>query len=97
MKSINKKADSSIIYYGPHPCHRCDPTGKYGTLIVKGSAPQSNELEFNFVHDSHYPNHVWKKHECLMKTNHMVPSKFASMGGKARAKKMGKIKPDTTA
>lgn len=88
MKSINKKADQSLIYYGPHPCQRCDPTGKHGTLIVKASAPQSSDLEFNFVHGSHYPNHIWKKHECGMKTNHIPATEFASMGGKARARKL---------
>lgn len=90
MKSINRKTDRSLIYYGPHPCQRCDPKGKFGTLIVKGSNPESDDLEFNFVHDSHYPNHIWQKHECLMKSNHIAPSEFSSMGGKARAKKLTK-------
>lgn len=58
--------DPSIVYYGPHPCQRCDPKGNKGTLIVKAGNEDggSSELEFNFTLGSHYPNHEWLKHEC---------------------------------
>lgn len=68
--------DKKIIYYGPHPCQKCDADGTKGTLIVKagpGTSKESNKkfekMEFNFTHDSHYPNHVWKKHKCISVTN----------------------------
>ncbi len=59
------KTDKSLVYYGPHPCQKCDSDGKKGTLIVKAGDGASDELEFDFVHGSQYPNHEWKKHICL--------------------------------
>lgn len=60
IKFTNKK----LVYYGPHPCQRCDPDGSKGTKIVRA---ENNEVVFSydFVHGSHYPNHVWKKHKCI--------------------------------
>lgn len=55
--------DKSLIYYGPHPCVKCDPKGKKGTMVVK-SEPGS-DFTFDFVHGSQYPNHKWKRHVCV--------------------------------
>lgn len=55
MKNITNK---KLVYYGPHPCQKCDIEGKKGTMIVK-----AGEIELDFVHGSHYPNHVWKAHK----------------------------------
>lgn len=52
-----------IVYYGPHPCQKCDPEGKKGTMIVKAGNGAPDFLEFDFVHGSHYPNHAWKRHK----------------------------------
>ncbi len=57
----NKK----LVYYGPHPCPKCDPKGKLGTMIVKAGNGANDKFEFDFVHGSHYPNHTWKKHKCI--------------------------------
>lgn len=54
-----------LVYYGPHSCQKCDPDGKKGTMIVKAGNGAPDKFTFNFIHDSHYPNHVWKKHACL--------------------------------
>lgn len=59
--------DSKLVYYGPHPCQKCDPEGVLGTLIVKTGNGASDELEFDFDHNSHYPNHTWKQHVCSTK------------------------------
>lgn len=66
MKNMNKikLTDKKLVYYGPHSCQKCDPKGKLGTMIVKAGNGAPDYLEFDFVHDSQYPNHVWKKHEC---------------------------------
>ena len=65
----NKVADyidnKYLVWYGPHPCQKCDPNGKKETMIVKAGNGADNELEFDFVHDSQYPNHKWQKHKCL--------------------------------
>jgi hypothetical protein len=61
---VMNKTDKKLVYYGPHPCQKCDPTGKLGTLIVKAGNGAPDNLEFDFAHDSHYPNHIWKKHKC---------------------------------
>lgn len=47
-----------FTYYGPHPCQKC------GVVIVKSEKFAPVGFEFNFVHDSHYPNHKWIKHKC---------------------------------
>lgn len=52
-----------LVYYGPHTCKRC----KSDTPIVKAGNGAPESLEFDFVHGSHYPNHVWKKHKCIKK------------------------------
>jgi hypothetical protein len=54
---INPETDSSLVYYGPHPCKKC------GEMIVKAGNGRPDYLEFDFVQDSHYPNHVWKYHQ----------------------------------
>lgn len=64
MKNINPKS-KKLVYYGPHPCDKCDPQGKNGTMIVRARNGALSSLEFDFVHGSHYPNHVWKKHKCI--------------------------------
>jgi len=65
MKKIKNYKDKKLVYYGPHACQRCDPQGKNSTMIVRAGNEALNSLEFNFTHDSHYPNHVWKKHKCI--------------------------------
>lgn len=54
-----------LVWYGPHSCKRCDPTALNGTMIVKAGNGAPDDLEFNFVHDSQYPNHVWVQHRCF--------------------------------
>ena len=56
------KTNKKLVYYGPHPCQKCDKEGTKGTMIVKAGNGAPDNLEFNFRHDSQYPNHVWKKH-----------------------------------
>lgn len=51
-----------VVWYGPHPCQMCDIDGKKGTMIVKAGNGADDSLEFNFVHDSQYPNHKWIRH-----------------------------------
>ena len=58
-----KPTDKKLIYYGPHACQKCDPKGLLGTMIVRAEY-KGKVFQFNFTHDSHYPNHVWKKHSC---------------------------------
>jgi hypothetical protein len=65
MRKQTKKEDRKLIYYGPHSCQRCDPTGKKGTMIVKAGNGAPDTLQFNFTNDSYYPNHKWKGHICL--------------------------------
>lgn len=65
MKKPIDKTDIKLIYYGPHPCQKCDPSGKKGTMIVKAGNKAPEYLTFDFIHGSHYPNHVWKKHKCI--------------------------------
>lgn len=55
--------DRNTVWYGPHPCAKCDPDGKKGTMIVKAGNGAPDDLEYDFVHDSQYPNHVWQKHQ----------------------------------
>ncbi len=57
--------DESLVYYGPHPCQKCDPDGSKGTNIVKAGNGAPDDLEFNVSSDSYYPNHVYRKHECV--------------------------------
>ncbi len=59
------KTSKNLVYYGPHSCQRCDPKGRLGTMIVKAGNGAPDELEFDFVQGSHYPNHTWKKHKCV--------------------------------
>lgn len=58
-----KFTDKKLVYYGPHPCQKCDPDGKKGTMIVKAGNGAPDTFEFNYVHGSNYPGHVWKKHK----------------------------------
>lgn len=53
-----------LVWYGPHACTKCDLDGKKETMIVKAGNGAPDDLEFDFVHDSQYPNHIWKKHHC---------------------------------
>lgn len=65
-----------IVYYGPHPCQKCDPEGLKGTLIVKAGngAPDDFEFEFgpnqkeeksefSYPYPSTHPDLNWMKHE----------------------------------
>jgi hypothetical protein len=73
--------DPRLVYYGPHPCQKCDPLGKKGTLIVKAGNGAPEYLEFDYpnkmVDVSHrenwfYPNSPkgeqvhWVRHEHLV-------------------------------
>lgn len=52
----------NAVWYGPHKCERgC------GAMIVKAGNGAPNSWEYNFVHESQYPGHVWKKHVCPKK------------------------------
>ena len=73
-----KKDDKNLVYYGPHPCQKCDKRGTKGTLIVKAGNGVADSLEFDFPktlqHDKYpwaYPNNFfgkkvkWEKHICI--------------------------------
>ncbi len=60
------KTNKNLVYYGPHPCQKCDPKGKNGTMIVKAGNGAPDYLEFDFVQGSSYPNHDWKQHKCIV-------------------------------
>jgi hypothetical protein len=71
MKYTNK----DLVYYGPHPCQKCDKNGKKGTLIVKAGNGAPDNLEFDFpagIHlgdqETFYPNEnpdwYWRRHLC---------------------------------
>lgn len=64
MSRINKK----LVYYGPHECEKCKKNGIKNTNIVKAGNGAPDYLQFDFVQDSHYPNHTWKKHKCAIIT-----------------------------
>lgn len=67
--------DPKLVYYGPHPCEKCDPKGTKGTLIVKAGNGAPDSLEFDYPVEAEekntkgyaYPNttvgYIWKKHE----------------------------------
>lgn len=65
LKLVHEGRNPNLVYYGPHPCQKCDPTGKLGTMIVKAGNGVPNKLQFDFIQDSHYPNHVWLQHKCI--------------------------------
>ncbi len=52
----------NLVWYGPHACQTCELKGIHGTNIVKAGNGAPEDLEYDFGQDSHYPNHVWKKH-----------------------------------
>jgi len=53
--------NTSITYYGPHPCDLC---GKKS--IVMGSVKQGfGDLRFEYPPDIIYPNHNWTLHRCV--------------------------------
>ncbi len=79
-----KETDKNLVYYGPHPCQKCDKDGQKGTLIVKAGNGAPDHLEFDFVHDCHYPNHVWKQHACT--ATNRIASKLGSVKTKKKAK-----------
>ena len=58
-----KFTDKKLVYYGPHPCQKCDPKGTKGTMIVKAGNGAQDNLEFDFTHNCQYPNHTWRKHK----------------------------------
>lgn len=87
----------NLVWYGPHPCQRCDKEGKKGTLIVKAGNGALDELEFDFVHDSHYPHHQWKRHICSDKNRTAVrlgsmKSDLKKQSSRANGKKGGRPK-----
>lgn len=58
-KSIYDKPADNLVWYGPHECQRgCK------VMIVKAGNGAPEDMQFNFVHDSQYPNHKWVKHVC---------------------------------
>ena len=72
-----KKEDPKLVYYGPHPCQRCDKDGKKGTRIVKAGNGAPADLEFDYPQKEAekipmtgypYPNNCselpWNRHEC---------------------------------
>ena len=63
IKAIDMR-DRSLVYYGPHPCEQCEKNGVIDTMIIKASYPAPADMQFDFDHDSHYPNHIWVKHVC---------------------------------
>lgn len=58
--------NKNLIYYGPHHCQKCDKDGKKETLIVRAEK-NGKIFTFDFVHGSHYPNHIWKKYKHVCK------------------------------
>ena len=73
-----KLTDKNLVYYGPHPCQKCDLKGKKGTMIVKAGNGAPDDLEFDFkstgeifTNSTDYPNGKkglkikWKKHKHL--------------------------------
>ena len=60
------KTDSKIVYYGPHPCQKCDPEGTKGTMIVKAGNGASDKMEYDYPKVGiAYPNYKWPKHKHL--------------------------------
>lgn len=72
-----KKEDPTIVYYGPHPCKKCDPLGLKHTRIVKAGNGAPDTMEYDFPKEAEnitdtapgwpYPNNHpelnWKKHK----------------------------------
>ncbi len=83
-KGINA-GDNSLVYYGPHPCQKCDRDGKLGTMIVKAGNGAPDALEFNFTHGSHYPNHEWRRHICDGKSIRAMAMGSASTPKKSKS------------
>lgn len=88
--------DQEIVWYGPHACQRCDHDGKNGTMIVKAGNGAPDDLEYDFVHDSHYPGHIWHEHKCGQNRNAKklgsAKSKKKASAAKANGKKGGRPK-----
>lgn len=40
--------NKDLVYYGPHPCRKCDPDGKFLTKIVKAGNGAPDYLEFDY-------------------------------------------------
>lgn len=83
MNTIHK-TDKKLVYYGPHPCQKCDKGGSKGTLIVKAGNGAPDELEFDFTHGSHYPNHQWIQHSCT--TKNLTAKKLGSIKTQRKSK-----------
>lgn len=71
-----KYTNENLVYYGPHPCQKCDKNGKNGTLIVKAGNGAPDNLEFDFpagklIGSENYPNSkpdwYWRRHMCSPK------------------------------
>lgn len=69
-----KKEDKKLVYYGPHPCQKCDSDGKKGTMIVRAGNGAPDNLQFDYPKETHgastaYPNthpkFLWKTHKCI--------------------------------
>lgn len=99
----NKK---SLVYYGPHPCRRCDPKGKKGTRIVKAGNGAPDYLEFDYSKKADdvktdgswpYPNThknlSWKRHKCTDITEKMGRSYMPKSNIKTVKEKKFKVGP----
>ena len=68
--------DSSIIYYGPHPCDLCN-SGK----IVRGSVEQGfGDIRLDYPEGWAYPNHNWTEHRC-------EPSPLSTLGAEPQGER----------
>ncbi len=75
-KSIDQ-TNKSLVYYGPHPCQRCNKNSKNPARIVKAGNGAPDHLEFEYpekaaeklkINGFPYPNtHTdlpWRIHKC---------------------------------
>lgn len=67
-----KYTNETLVYYGPHPCQKCDPDGKKGTMIVKAGNGAPDNLEFDYpagkpeeiTYPNDKPDWYWRRHLC---------------------------------
>lgn len=73
MKKLPKYKSPKLVYYGPHPCQKCDKKGKNRTIIVKAGNGAPDSFEYDYPLKDHeiqlqYPNTrpdwKWKRHKC---------------------------------